>query len=145
MKFFIAIACLMASIAQAQVDQTTDAKQETPLACKARTGTERACFTNFVNSVIIIAEATNETLQLEMRLGRFDSAAKLRTQGKDAKVNVRPYYDALMASLAEKPEALAASKKAMAAFLSVVNSLPGNVGLRNNLKIALSELEVEVP
>ena len=78
------------------------------------------------------------------KVGR-ESPMDMAQYGEIVKTATRPNYTALMASYAKNPEAAAATKKVMLAFIAVLNNATDSIGLKNNLQTALAELELVAP
>ncbi len=141
MKKTLAHSALAVVIGASAIGQAS----EPPAECKSRLGSPRACFQSKANFYVMKCELAGRVASAQYdggQSGAYESAGKC---GPVAKSEIRPYFDALVSSIAKKPPAVAAAKKSLAAFIAVVDDPPGSPALRASLKAALADLEVEAP
>jgi len=142
MRAAVLLATILVPLAVAgQEKSPAEPAPETPAQCKKRLGSHRECFAMMVSFHIQICALKSRFAELKQDTDSLRDKAQC---GTHAKAQVRPFYDAMLGAT-KKPAALAASKKAMQAFIAVMADPPATVGLRNNLETALAELELELP
>ena len=120
-------------------------KDESPADCKKRIGSERRCFQYNANFHETLCGMMLTNAKINFQLGKPDAFAEYEKCGPDAKVSLRPFYDALLVAVDGKPLAIIAAKKSMSAFIAIMKLPPGSLVLQNNLTTALAELEIEAP